>query len=440
MILQIEVNIKILLNDAIQSKALKAGSRNALLAKMENEIGDLVLENNYVQTQILSLETSFSNKLMSQQAKSITLLENKGLLNRELEYLPDNATLKHRQEVGQWFTRAELAVLLSYSKMDLYQNLLDSTVPDDPYLRQEIEDYFPPNLVKIFSRQIQRHRLKREIISTQITNDLIGKLGSSFHLRISELTGASTADITRAYIATRDILELDLIHNTIRSLDNRITADKQKLLLNKAAHSAESTIVWLLRNRPQPLDIPVTVRTFQSAVSDLGAVLAKLPPDMVPGINRVHDILPVSSGLSPALTRKLLLVKAIANCCEIVDIAIARKQPLSMVADVYFTAGQELGLDWIRQSIDALPASNDWNQRARFSLGENLRTVHEQIVNSIIGSSSGKSAESKIKSWCLENKHNITIVKQMVDRLGEETRIEFAMLSVLISELSRLVN
>ena len=202
-----EVNIKILLNAAIRRKLLQPKQRNALLAKMEDEVGALVLRNNYMQTQALSIEAARSSRFMPRQCRAIDALEDKGLLNREIEFLPDRATLEERREEGKWLTRPELAVLLSYSKMDLYQALLDSDVPDDPYLAVEIDRYFPALLGKKYPAPVRTHRLRREIISTQITNHLVGVMGPSFHLRLADLTGNEAAEITRAYVAARDILD-----------------------------------------------------------------------------------------------------------------------------------------------------------------------------------------------------------------------------------------
>ncbi len=434
-----EVNIKILLNDAIQSKTLKSGSRNTLLAKMEQQIGVQVLNNNYIQTQVLSLDTSYGDELMSQQARSISLLEDKGLLNRDLEYLPEDSVLRERQHAGQWFTRAELAVLLSYSKMDLYQDLLKSDVPDSPYLKQEIEAYFPPILVKKFPREIQRHRLKREIICTQITNDLVGKVGSNFHLSMSELMGADASDVTRAYIISRDILDLDLIHQAVRDMDNQIKADIQKQFLRESVLAAESTVVWILRHRPHNLELGAAVKTLQPLVAKLLGALVKMPHQELPGVTTNLELLAKSPGISAATRRKLSLIKASAYSCDIVDLATKTRQSQNLVAEIYFGAAKQLRLDWIRHSIETLPAANNWNQRARFSLGETLRMVHGQITEQILRSTKGSRAYDRIQSWNHTNALTIGTVDQMIDRLKQESIVEFSMLSVVISELTRLV-
>ncbi len=433
-----EVNIKILLGAAIQSGKLAARSRNTLLAKMESEVADLVLANNYSQTQALSVECSQGGELIAQQARCLRQLEDKGLLNRALEFLPDNDTLRRRQEASQGLVRAELAVLLSYGKMDLYQALLDSSLPDDPYMQREVNEYFPAVLVKRFPAQIGEHRLKREIIATQVTNDMVGRLGPGFHLRLPELTGASAADVTRAYIAARDILQLDQRLAWIRDMDNRISTDIQYRLLRDIAYNTEAAVSWLIRHRPGCSDIGAIVKEFSRGMAALDDALDALAGNLAPLYR--DDIAKAvrGAGLKPNAARGLLSVRAESRVLDIIDIANRQGQAMPLVAGTWLLAGRRLQLRWVRETVDALPASNDWNQRARFSLGESLRATHTALVTEILTASKQGAAEDRIAAWCEQRKGSLVHVEDMLTRLREEPRPDFAMLSVLVSELSRL--
>ena len=433
-----EVNIKILLNDAIQSGQLAPRSRNGLLSKMETEVGSLVLNNNYIQTQTLSVECSYGGSLIAQQARLIHQLENQGLLNRALEFLPDNETLRLRQDNELGLTRAELAVLLSYGKMDLYQALLSSTLPDDPYLYREIEEYFPAVLVKKFPAQMASHRLRREIIATQVTNDMVGKLGAGFHLRVAELTGMPAADITRAYIITRDIFRLDARHQWIRDMDNRIPTDIQYRLLRDIAYNSEAAIVWLLRNRPANGEIGKVVTEFRAGLDDLEAAFASISPDDAHIYSKDIQAAVSGSGIDREAIRALLSIRAEARALDIIDIAHALKEPISLVGEVHLHCMDQLHLGWVREAVDALPATNDWNQRARFSLTENLRNAHTSLVRAILEASRDKTADARIAAWSRMREASLQHATEMLERVRQESRVDFAMLSVLVSELSRL--
>lgn len=431
-----EVNIKILLNQAIKSKLLSDNARTRLLAKMEAEIATLVLRNNYQQTQTLSLEANFGAELFSQQVKSIELLEAKGLLNRQIEHLPSALALKQMQPKKQQLTRAELAVLLSYSKMDLYQQLLDSELPDDPYLEQEIEAYFPKILVDKFAAEIQRHPLKREIISTQITNDLVAKLGVNLHLRLHTLSGAGCADIARAYIVARDILGIEQIDNAIASLDNKLPNDLQSELHRQVATTTESIIIWLLRNRQPPLDIAANVNKFRQGVAQFGAIADRF--SSVTNFNNKIATGLATMGLDNRVIKLLSNIPANANVCALINLSTACQATTAEVAEVFFAVSKLLDLDWITAAVNALPADDDWSLQARFSLSEQLGNVPPSLSRQVLLISKKSAIGHRLKLWSQQNENHLQHLQFMIKRLKKESALEFAMLSVLVSALSRL--
>ena len=361
------------------------------------------------------------------------------MLDRGIEFLPDRATLKQRQEAGEGLTRAELAVVLSYGKMDVYQELLASNLPDIPYLLREIEEYFPAVLVKRFRKQIGEHRLKREIIATQVTNDMVGLMGPAFHLRMHKLTGAPVPDITRGYLVARDVFRLDQRQAWIREMDNRVPTTLQYKLLRDIAYNAEAATVWLTRNRPGVPDIAALVKRFREGLVALDGALAELPKGVAPAYDEAMRKSVTDAGLARPAARSLLSIRAEPRALDIIDIANECRQPIPLVAEIYWRSGLRLRLGWVRDTVDALPATNDWNQRARFSLGETLRNAHAALVNQIIAASRGLLRPSgRIETWVEQRKQPLEHVEDMLSRLQQESRPDFAMLSVLVSELSRL--
>ena len=437
-----EVNIKILLNAVIQKKMLAPAKRNALLAKMEEEVGELVLRNNYAQTQTLGIEAARSDEMMSRLSRAIDALEQKELLNRAIEFLPDAATLEQRREEGKWLTRPELAILLSYGKMDLYQALLDSDVPDDPYLAVELERYFPAILAKKYPKIVRTHRLGREIISTQITNHLVGTMGAIFHLHLADLTGSDAAQITRAYIAARDILGTPALNAAIESLDNQVDARVQIEMLNQSAAAMQQCIAWLLRNQPGPLNIQALVSAFRPGCDKLRTLLKKTLGDNESAAMAKRSKKLAAHGVPSALAEQIAALPALGYAVDIVNLSARRKCPIEHAAGIYFQVREILGLDWTQQAIDALPANNDWHERARFSLGNDLRANHTAIADHVL-SNAGKVSHDVLRDvlierWLTKNRHAIQAIEKMTADLTAEHTPDFAMLSVLISELARL--
>ncbi|NKB77288.1 MAG: NAD-glutamate dehydrogenase [Gammaproteobacteria bacterium] len=431
-----EVNIKILLNAAMQDGKLSAKERNATLAKMEKEIARLVLNNNYIQTQILSVEATFGVQHLLQHSRIITILEEKGQLNRSLEYLPDNQTLQERREAGTSLTRPELAVLLSYSKMDLYQSLLDSDLPESHYLAPEIVRYFPVLLGEKYPQLIQVHRLKKEIISTQIANELVGSMGPSFHLRLSELTGDSAEKITRSYIAARDILATEPLRLSIQSLDNKVEAKLQSKCLHQMSQVTEASIVWILRNTPEQFDLQQLVDRFDSSSK---ALSTKIENSTSPVIIQKHESLSNrwhQQGLPKPLAKRFATFTLLNRGLDITDIAIRTDTSIEAILDIYFQLSELLGFHWLQETIESLSAKNVWHERAQFSLGIDLRTAHTDIVINVL--KTDESASSALRKWRSNYHEEVIAIRDMAENMKEEGQPDFAMLSVVVSELSRL--
>jgi glutamate dehydrogenase len=433
-----EVNIKILLNAELRKGRLDLKSRNAILAKMEKEIATLVLYNNYMQSQVLSIEASYGDQLMPSHINAILQLEQQELLDRELEFLPHHSIMKERQELGKHLLRPELAVLLSYSKMDLYQSLLESDLPDDNYLNTEIEQYFPELMTQKYLRQVRSHRLKREIISTQITNDLVGTMGPTFHLRIANLTDSSGSDITAAYVAAREILQNDALTREIQALDNKVDACVQMDCLVNTASTLEDSILWLLRNMNQPVDMKRTVNYFSKGYRELVRNLNRITGSAHDSHHQKELADLKKKGLPNRVAGAIAARMALRNGLDIIDLSIRSRNPVNLTAEVYFSASGVLELDWLQQAISDLEARNIWHERSRFSLASDLRGHQTSIASGILESASGSTSAQKIEYWSGKNSAVLENLSHMMKNLKEESMLDFSMLSVVVSELSRL--
>ncbi|HEX6395859.1 MAG TPA: NAD-glutamate dehydrogenase domain-containing protein, partial [Steroidobacteraceae bacterium] len=223
----VEVNIKILLAEVMRKGNLTLAARNKLLASMTDEVAGLVLRNNYLQSQALSVLEQRARERLAEYQGLVRTLERGGHLNRAIEYLPDEEEFSERRKQRLGLTRPELSVVLAYSKIWLSDHLLDSDLPDDPYFANEVQRYFPAPLRRRYPRQIPRHRLKREIVATQTTNSLVNRMGPVFVTRAQEDTGAEASVIARAYTIAREVFAMRELWVDIEALDNRVPAEVQ---------------------------------------------------------------------------------------------------------------------------------------------------------------------------------------------------------------------
>ncbi|HEY9164424.1 MAG TPA: NAD-glutamate dehydrogenase, partial [Magnetovibrio sp.] len=273
-----EVNIKILLDALVQQKKLTPRARNALLVRMTNEVGELVLWDNYEQTQAISLIQARGVEWVDHQMRLMRMLEKSGRLDRKIEYLPDDETLSERAAQGRGLTRPEIAVLMSYSKIWLFDELLDSELPDDSFLTNDLTRYFPTALQHKFSDGIMRHRLRREIIATRVTNSLINRVGGTFVSQIMEKTGMTPSEIARAFIVARETFGVRELWAMIEGLDNKVPAQTQTAMLLDINRLLERGTMWFLHGVAQPLALQETVQRFQGGVAALAKGIGETLP------------------------------------------------------------------------------------------------------------------------------------------------------------------
>ena len=244
----VEVNIKIALSAPVRSGALTLEARNTLLAEMTDEVARLVLRNNYQQTLALSLAQRRALEDLGFQQRLMQTLEMRGQLDRAVEFLPDEMTIAERRKRNLALTRPELAVLLAYAKLTLYNELLDSAVPDDPYLGRELGRYFPKEMSERYGDALHEHRLRREIIATQLTNSMINRGGATLIVRIADQTGAAPASIAAAFAAVRHSYEMVALNSEIDGLDNKVSGKTQLDLYGMVQDLLLDRLVWALRN------------------------------------------------------------------------------------------------------------------------------------------------------------------------------------------------
>ncbi|MBN7769567.1 NAD-glutamate dehydrogenase [Marinobacter daepoensis] len=431
-----EVNMKILLNRAVAMGDLTGKQRNVMLEEMTDDVASLVLKNNYRQTQAISIASEDAATRLEEYRRLMNTFESEGKLNRALEFLPDDETLSERKLDKKGLTRPELSVLISYVKGDLKQVLIDSNLPDNPLLAGEMYKVFPRELTKHFSKELGEHQLRREIIATQIANDMVNHMGITFVERLNQSTGADPASIALAWIIARDVFRIDSWWDKIEALDYHISADLQMELMQDLMRLMRRTVRWLLRNRRAELNIQSHMERFADSV---WAITSNLP-DYLGEQARVswgerHDRL-VEAGLPKELASVLAGTGYLYSSLGIIEAQESAGMPLKTVANLYYDLGDRLDLTWFANSIADLTPSSHWQALARESFREDLDWQQRALTTGVL-----KMAESPEKvSGCVqvwEQRHQPMIERwsTMLAELKCVREPEYAMFSVALREL-----
>ena len=433
----VEVNLKILLNGAVRAKEMTVAGRNKLLVQMTDEVAALVLRNNYLQGQAISSIEYQAKERLSESAYVIRSLERSGDLNRSLEYLPTDEELAERRKAGEGLTRPELAITLSYGKIWLYRALINSDVPEDPYLSTELNRYFPTPVQKRFQTRIRRHRLRREIISTAITNSVINRMGPVFPIRAQDDTGAEPAAIARAYTIAREVFAVRDLWAEIESLDNRIAASVQAAAMAQTTRLLQHMTYWLLENRRRDLDIEPAVKRYGAKVAVLFREFAGLL-----GITEQSRLSAARAQLLERHVPERLAIRIAAleplHCAlDLVEVAMAAHVDITYAAKAYFELGERIGLTWVKEQIESLSAEGHWQAVARGTLRDNLYELQREITMAVL-KTKGRDAVARVDAWIVRHAVPVDALKRVVVDLRTGSAPDFATLSVALQAVRRL--
>ncbi|MGA5303081.1 NAD-glutamate dehydrogenase [Nucisporomicrobium flavum] len=434
-----EVNIKILLGGAVTEGEMTLPERDELLAAMTDEVAALVLRDNYEQATALGNARQQAHSLLPVHRRMLTDMEQAGQLNRELEALPTDKELAARYEAGDGLTAPEFAVLLAYVKISLERQVLADVIVDEEWTNGVLARYFPTPLRERFAARMAGHRLRREIISTSLVNEVVNRGGTSFVFRAMEESGASAADVIRAYVVIRDVYGLGELWEAAEKLDNRVPTSAQTLVYLETRRLLDRAVRWLVSNRRSPLDVAGEIARLQPGVT---ALLAQLP-QVVVGTERrsqeAHVDMLVENGVPEELARQVARVVYGFGTLDILETAKATDRDLTEVADVYFVLSERFQIDVLLSHISRLPRGDRWQTLARMALRYDLYSALAGLTAEVLQSTPGDlPAEDRVSQWEHVNAASIARAGNAMGNVSD-TPADLAALSVLLRQIRTLV-
>jgi glutamate dehydrogenase len=432
----IEVNIKIALARPVRDGRLTEDARNTLLAEMTDDVAALVLRNNYLQPLSISLMQRQGVSYLGFHQRLMQTLEARHLLDRTVEYLPDDLELEERRRKSLALTRPELSVLLAYAKLALNDDLLDSDVPDDAYLARELGRYFPKPVVERFPDAVENHRLRRNIIATQLANSIINRGGPQFVVRIEDQTGASAARIASAFAAVRDSYGMTALNGEIDALDNKIAGALQLDLYAAVQRLLRDRVVWFLRNVDLAQGLAAIVTHYRDGIAAVEAALDTVLAAAAKAARDERAAQLAEAGVPADLARRLASLPVLTAAPDIVLIAERAGQPIASVAATYFAAESFFKLDRITRAAREIRVSDYFDRlaldRALDAIGDAERRLTAAMATD---SASGAAA---VENWVNSRKADVERIRGAVDEIAN-SGLTLSKLSVAASLLGDLV-
>ncbi len=425
-----EVNLKILLDAAVREGDLTGKQRNALLAGMTDEVAQLVLRHNYRQTATLELAVAEAPSMATVHGAYLRSLERRGLIDRELERLPTERELRERRAAGEGLTAPELAVLLGYTKNQLYADLLETGLPDEEVPRRLLATYFPAEVRRRFADRVAQHPLRREIVTTRLANELVDEAGVSFLYRLGLETAAGPAELCRAHLVAREVFDFAALTADIDALDNVVAADVQVAMRMAVRQVVERASRWFVLRRGSAMDAAAEIEAFDGPVNRvLEAMPELLTGDLADAADRVRERL-TSAGVPDGLATRVAALPQGQAALGMAECADRLDADLLEVARVHLVVGARMGLDRLHDKVVALPRDDRWQTMARAALRDDLASLHAAMTAEVMTLTASGSPADRLAAWERQDDDALRRARVLLgDVLSEETG-DLARLSV----------
>ncbi|MEP7112423.1 MAG: NAD-glutamate dehydrogenase domain-containing protein [Ilumatobacteraceae bacterium] len=426
-----EVNIKVLLGMVMAEGKMSLEQRNAVLAEMTTEVGELVLDDNRSQTLTLAIARRQALPMVNVHARYLHVLESEGWLNRTLEFLPTDKQIAERQSSALGLTTPEFAIVLAYTKSVNMTEMVHTEFPDDPYLEPDLVRYFPTLLQRQYRPEILRHRLRREIIATQIANQMVNLSGISFDNRMTEDTGAGVVDVVRSWVAARDIFNFPAMWDQIEALPTHVKLDTQLEMFLEARRMVERGALWLLRHRRPPLEIASVVAEFQPGIGELSTTLEAHLRGKIRDQMFANEAARLAAGVPEQVAQRSVLWPLMHTAFDIIDLAHLQHLTVRETAAAYWQVFDALDLGWLWDAVGMLPRNDRWQTQARSALRDDLMGALAALADDAL-------YVGGAREWASANERVVGRATAMFTEIRRADAYDLTTLSVALRQLRNL--
>jgi glutamate dehydrogenase len=434
-----EVNLKILLGLAIERGDLTTDERNALLEACTDDVVRRVLYDNYLQAQILSQEVAVAAERNEACEDLMLQLEAEGELDRPVEFLPTSDEMAERRGRGEGLSRPELALLVAYSKRSIKRDLLDADLPDSEYLEQDLARYFPEKIVDRFRGMLGDHPLRRELIATIVSNDVVNSQGVTFVSRLVAETGATPAEVVRAFRIARDVVDAVPRWDAVESLDGKIDPGIQNDLMSGVDRLVESTARWYLVRAPG-LRLGEAVDQARAAFRELSSVIEQIGPEAWREQREREAARLTEESVPDELARRHAFQDELVHGPDIISVSRATGRQVLEVARGFFLMGERLEIDWLEQRLAEQPAKTRWQRWALHSMEDDLYTIRREIIETVLEQAGGRPIDEAVEVFLEDRSAAYGRVQRFMRSLVMEGVTDLSQLTVALRQLRSLVS
>ncbi|HSJ44569.1 MAG TPA: NAD-glutamate dehydrogenase domain-containing protein [Euzebyales bacterium] len=435
-----EVNLKILLGQAIDAGHLEPDQRNQVLADVTDDVAERVLDDVAAQTRLISEESAESATQLDSYEQLMRDLEGAGRLDRTVEALPDAEEIERRQQAGGGLTRPELGLLIGYAKSDLAVHLADSDLPASPSLEVLLEHYFPAAITERFAAVVHEHRLRDELVAMLLANDLINHLGITSVSRTVHQLGCGVGQVAGAYWIARQVSGAADDWAYIEALDDTLEPTLQRRL-KQPVDALVGSYTRRYASRRLPDDLQGRIERDRAAFTELEGSWPSDPPPGVAVERRDLAQAVIEEGVDEDVAWRLVTRPDLAYVPDVADIAEERDRPVAQVADAFIQVGRELPLDRIRVKINATQPEGHWQQWEQKTLLDELHRVRRLIARQAMDATPDLAGDDAVARLLDDRTQQVERVWSLLAAMSDdEDTTNLAQASVTMSALRAVLD
>jgi glutamate dehydrogenase len=434
-----EVNIKILLDQAVTAGSLSVEDRNKQLAVMTDEVGELVLRDNYEQNLILEQARFQAPVMLRVHKRLMQSLESNGHLNRAIEYLPTDSQLDALHAAGQGITSPELSVLMAYVKIDLTRDRASDEIVNEPWCQEILNKYFPSDLRVKYADLMASHPLRKEIISTVMVNDMVNRGGITYAWRAAEESGAGTSEILRAFVVSRDVFGLNQLWSDLENLDGKVSTDCQTELFLESRRLLDRATRWFLQSRGGRLNVEEEIAKFAPIVAKLTnsipGLLRGVERERAEGIAKKYQ----AQGVPTELAIRTGSFLDEFSLLDVIEIANRQNSSPEVVAELYFALSERYDIDRMLFHISALARDDRWTAYARSALRSDLYVALAALTSRVVqATKDSDSIDVRISQWEAKFAEGVARTRATLNEIAHSEQNDLATLSVALRAIRTL--
>jgi glutamate dehydrogenase len=433
-----EVNLKILLGQALQKGTLGTEERDRLVADVADDVVAAILYDNFLQAQVLSQEWHAAPARLEAYEDLMSHLERDGFLDRRIEYLPSTEEIHERIQAGEGMYGPELSVLLTYAKRSLTIQLLASDLPDDPELAAELEDYFPGAITARFRDLLPEHPLRRELIATLVANRVINSEGITFVSRLAADTAATGEQVVRAYRVARIITRASERWRAVEALVAHVPPELQRHLLDGIDGLVEEVTRWQLTHTDRR-SMAERIEAFSGGFDALAAGITEVGPEAWQRVRELARTTLIESAVPEPVALSHAYLHDLEHGCDIIEVASAADQPVLDVARLFFHIGSAVQIDWLQERVEEVQARNNWQRQALRVLTDDLAQLRRRFAEQILADSADLSPSLAYDHFLADRAHEIGHLTRFFRSIVVDGSPEISSLLVGIRRVEQLL-